>query len=188
MDFGPHRAIKDDTILSPSMPRLGIRISPDYIYLGNLHYISANRNHVEQFLFISPSGIGHVTRMLLITFAGFLVNNEGTYEVAAQELVNLDGEEYLYEKQLININDFVRRSRGTELAHAADYIRQRSYTLAGDMRYQRFTRLVSPDRRNEFVIAYLENSPEDLPKAGALSQEESASLLDRALNSFTIIH
>lgn len=188
MDFGPHRAIKDDTILSPSMPRLGIRISPDYVYLGNLHYISENTHHVEQFLFISPSGIGHVTRMLLVHFAGFLVHKEGSYVYSFRQSVNLDGEDYLYDNRLVDIYELVRRSPGSELAHAADYIRQRSYTLAGGMRYQRFARLVSPDRRNEFVIAYLETYPEEKPAVDALSKEEAASLLDRALNSFTIIH
>jgi hypothetical protein len=187
MEFGSHRAIKGDTVLSPSLPRLGIRVSPDYVYLGNMHYISANTYHVEQYLFINPSGIGHITNILLVHFAGFLVNKPGAYIYASQKTVQLEGEEYLYENRLIDIYDYVRRSPGTELAHAADYIRQRSYTLAGSMRYQRFTRLVSPDRRNEFVVAYLESCPDEKEAADGLGKAESEALLDRALKSFTIV-
>ncbi len=186
MDFGPFRAIKGDTILSPSLPRLGIRISPDFVYLGKLHYISANTHHVEQFIFLSPNSLGHVTRVLLVEFAGFLGNKAGVYIYAERNSIDFDGDAYLYEEKVIELDDFIKRYPNTELAHAADYIRQRSYTLAGDMRHLRFSRLVSEDRRNEFVITYLDNISQDINSTGDIS-EEQATLLDRALNSFAII-
>lgn len=186
MDFGPFRAIKGDTILSPSLPRLGIRISPDFVYLGKLHYISANTYHVEQFIFLSPNSLGHVTRVLLVEFAGFLGNKAGVYIYTERNSIDFDGDAYLYEEQAIELDDFIKRYPNTELAHAADYIRQRSYTLAGDMRHLRFSRLVSEDRRNEFVITYLDNISEDNNSTADIS-EEQATLLDRALSSFAII-
>jgi hypothetical protein len=187
MDFGPFRAIKSDTILSPSLPRLGIRISSDFIYLGKLHYISANTYHVELFIFLSPNSLGHVTRMLLVQFAGFLGNKAGVYLYPERSAIDFQGEAYLYEEQSIELEDFLKRYPNTEMAHAADYIRQRSYTLAGDMRHVRFSRLVSGDRRNEFAITYLDNTPEEPPGAVEVSNEKQSSLLDRALSSFSVV-
>jgi hypothetical protein len=189
MEFGPIRAIKDDLVLSPSLPRLGIRISPDFIYLGDLQYIARETYHIEEFIFLSPNGIGHVTRLLLIHFAGYLNNREGAYEYTPLQTVRLDGEEYQYEADLIDINNHLSRFPASDLAHAADYIRQRAYTLAGDMVYQHFSRLVSPDRRNKFVVAYLERNNDPALTAEKLPQEDTArALLERAMTSFTILH
>ncbi len=126
MDFGPIRAIEGDTILSPSLPRLGVRISSDFIYLGDLQYIARETYHVEEFIFISPNGYGHATRLLLIHFAGFLENKEGAYAVKPQRSIRLDGEEYQYEVRFIDINDYLDRFPSSDIAHAADYIRQRA--------------------------------------------------------------
>ncbi len=190
MDFGPIRAIEGDTVLSPSMPRLGIRISSDFIYLGDLQCIAEETFHVEQFIFLSPNGLGHVTRLLLIHFAGFLENREGTFEYPPQPTVLMDGEEYQYEFRSIDINEYIEQFPTSELAHAADYIHQRAYTLAGDMVFQRFSRLVSNDRRNEFIISYLERSEDAQRTAELLRQDEAyaRSLQERAQTSFTIIH
>jgi hypothetical protein len=189
MEFGPIHAIKDDMVLSPSMPRLGIRISPDFIYLGDLQYIAREMFHIEEFIFLSPNGIGHVTRLLLVHFAGYLENKEGAYEFTPLQTVRLDGDEYQHESDLVDIHSYLNRFPGSDLAHGADYIRQRAYTLAGDMVYQRFTRLVSPDRRNKFIVAYLERNNDQSLTAEKLRQDEYArAWLSRAMDSFSIIH
>jgi hypothetical protein len=190
MDFGPIRAIEGDTITSPYLPRLGVRFSSDFVYLGDLQYLSRETYHVEEFIFLDPSGIGHAKQILLVHFSGFLENKVGEYKDSTQPTVCLDGEDYHHEVHFIDINDYLARNPQSDLAHAADYIRQRSYTLAGDMIYHRFSRLVSDDLRNHFIIAYLETNPEpamtsaEIEKDGSLAQ----TLLDHALKSFTIIH
>ncbi len=190
MEFGPIREIDGDTILSPSMPRLGIRVSPVFVYLGDLQYIARETYHVEEFIFLNPSGIGHARQILLVHFSGFLENKPGAYENRPHPTVHLDGDDYQHEIRFIDINDYFTRYPESDLAHAADYIRQRAYTLAGDMVYHRFSRLVSPDLRNQFIIAYLETNPDPQLTSEALQQDPDRmqALLDRALKSFIIIH
>ncbi len=190
MEYGMIRAIEGDTIISPSMPRLGVRISPEFVYLGDLQYLSNETFHVEEFICLSPNGLGHVTRLLLVHFAGFLENREGEYRYESPQTVTLDGETYLYQVEIADINDYVERFPGSDLAHAVDYIRQRAYTLAGDMVFQRFIRLVSPDRRNEFIVYVLERNtdPALTPQALEENAAMARALLDRALDSFTILH
>ncbi len=190
MDFGLIREIEGDTVLSPSLPRLGIRFSSDFIYLGDLQFIADETFHVEQFIFISPNGLGHVTRLLLIHFAGYLENKEGTFDYPPQPTIRMDGEEYRHEVRLIDINEHLEQFPASELTHAADYIRQRAYTLAGDMVYHRFSRLVSDNQRNEFIISYLERSEDAQRTAELLRRDENyaRALQERAQTSFTIIH
>ncbi len=190
MDYGPIRAIEGDTVLSPSLPRLGIRFSSDFIYLGDLQFIASETFHVEQFIFLCPNGLGHATRLLLIHFAGFLENKEGAFDYPPQPTVVLDGEEYQYEVRPIDINEYIEQFSASELVHAADYIHQRAYTLAGDMVYQRFSRLVGDNRRNEFIISYLECVEDSRHTDELLRQDETfaRTLLERAQSSFTIIH
>lgn len=190
MDFGLIRTIQGDMILSPSMPRLGIRINPDYIYLGDLQYILRNTQHVEEFIFLCPSALGHVTRMLLVRFEGFLESKQGEYTLPDNRTVRLDNEDYFYDTLFIDLQEYLNRFPDSDIAHAADYIRQRAYTLAGDFIYQRFLRVVSGDRRYQFVIAFLERNDEAAQTPDIIQQDASAAqeLLDRALTSFTILH
>lgn len=190
LEYSSIRLIQDDTILSPSLPRLGVRISSNFIYVGDLQYIARDKQHVEEFIFLNPNGLGHVTQLLLVHFEGFLDNKPGMYDYHPRQTIQLDGNEYLYDLEFITIQDYITRYPSSDLAHAADYIRQRSYTLAGEMTFQRFLRQVSPDHRHEFVLAYLERNedpiltPEDLQSDAEVAQR----LKDRALNSFTIVH
>ncbi len=190
MEFGPIRAIEGDTIISPSMPRLGVRISPDFIYLGDLQYIAQETYHVEEFIFLDPSGIGHARKLLLVHFSGFLDNKGGSYENRPHPTVHLDGEDYQHEIRFIDINDYLNRYPESDLAHAADYIRQRAYTLAGEMVYHRFVRLVSLDLRNQFIIAYLEINPDPQLTLAMIQNDADLmqTLLNRALKGFSIIH
>ncbi len=190
MEFGPIRAIKDDMILSPAVPRLGVRISPNYIYLGDVQYIARGMQHVEEFIFLNPNALGHVAQLLLVHFEGFLENKQGIYSYHPRTSIPMDGADYLYDLSFINIQDYVATHADSDIAHAADYIRQRSYTLAGDMSYQRFMRLASPDGRNQFILAYLEENDQRQLSPELLQQdpEEAKALLDRALNSFEIVH
>jgi hypothetical protein len=189
MDFGFHRTVDGDRILSPALPRVAIRYHYDFIYLGDLQYIARDTHHVEEFLFLVPSGQGHVRRMLLVHFEGFLENKEGSYEYLPQPLVSIAGCEYQYERYFINVQEDIARFPGSDLARAASYVRQRAYTLAGDMTVQRFSRYVSPDRRNLFSVTFLEEneSPRRTPALLNEDPAEAQALLERALASFTLL-
>lgn len=190
MEYGPIRGIKDDVVLSPSLPRAAIRFHSDFIYLGDLQFIAQETFHVEDFILLSPNGLGHMTSMLLIHFEGFLENKPGVYENPELPIVTLDDQPYSYDISFINIQNYLAASPTSSLAHAADYVRQRAYTLAGDLTYQRFSRMVTPDNRNRFIIAYLEANdgpivtPETLEHNPAIAQ----ALQETALAHFTIMH
>jgi hypothetical protein len=155
-----------------------------------LQYIARETYHVEEFIFLNPSGIGHAKQLLLVHFSGFLENKEGAYENRPHPTIRLDEEDYQHEVRFININDYLARYPESDIAHAADYIRQRSYTLAGDMVYHRFSRLVSENLRDQFIIAYLEanTDPSLSPAVLQANPDQAEALLKRALNGFTILH
>ena len=181
MDYGKIREMKGDTILSPSVPRLGVRISPIYIYLGNLQYLDCGSQQVEEFIYLCPNSIGHVTRLLLVRFQGFLENSAGIYEYMSPQKKQIDNQDFAYEIEYFDLQDYLNESPDADIAHAADYIRQRSYTLAGDMVYQRFQRIVSDDNRRQFLIFYLEQGEDP-------STTPTEDLFQRAMESFTIVH
>ncbi|HEX9017594.1 MAG TPA: hypothetical protein VF806_00300 [Anaerolineaceae bacterium] len=186
MNFGTTRSIKGDLILSPALPKAVIRYSSDFIYLGDLQYIARETHHVEEFIFLVPNSLGHITRLLLVHFEGFLENKEGEYEYFSEKSVKLGGEAFAYNLYFINVQDDLARFRGSDLAHAADYIRQRAYTLAGDMTYQRFQRLVSDDRRNLISISYMEANDDLTANAVAEDPQLGKALIERALKSFSL--
>jgi hypothetical protein len=189
MEYGVTRSVQGDLILSPGYPRAAVRYHYDFIYLGDLQYIAHETRHVEQFIFISPNGIGHATRMLLVHFEGFLENREGSYPDLPLPVEMLNGVPYGYEFYAINLQDDFARFPGSDLAHAASYVRQRAYTLAGDWTMQRFQRFVSQDERNLFTITYLEvlDDPSLAPELLNVDSPARAALRERALKSFSIL-
>lgn len=188
MDYGVTRAVKGDLILSPSQPRVAVRYSPQFIYLGHLQYIARETHHAEEFIFLSPNAQGHATHLLLVHFEGFLENKEGSYEFLPQPVQLINGEEYQYESYLMNLQDDFARFPGSDLSHAADYIHQRAYTLAGDATVQRFSRFAGPERRNYFSITYIEQNWNSAVTPENIRLPETAgTLLERAMRSFTII-
>jgi len=188
MDYGVVRAVQGDLIISPSLPRAVVQYGPDFIYLGDLQYIARETHHVEEFIFLSPNSQGHAVRLLLVHFEGFLENKEGNYEFLPQPVVQLGGEEFQYERYLINLQDDFARFPGSDMAHAASYIRQRAYTLAGDMSVQRFSRFVTPNRRNFFSITFIEENWERVLTPDTIQQPDAAlHLLERATRSFIFL-
>lgn len=189
MEFGSIREVQGDTVVSPFLPRLGVRISPGYIYLGDLQYLTRGAYHVEEFIFINPSSIGHVTQMLLVQFEGFMENKAGVFEATPGQPVSIEGDSYLYSMSIIELPAYFDQFPNTNITHAADYVRQRAYTLAGQMVYQQFLRHVSEDGRNKFTLVYIESDDEGKLSEDALRQADSvrAELLQRALASFSIV-
>lgn len=154
VEYGPIRSIQDDLVISPSMPRLAVRIDSRLIYLGDLEYIRRETSQVEEFVFIDPNGLGHVTQFLVIHFEGFLENQSGAYHYSTAPAIVIEGDTYIYDAFVVDIQEYINQQRDSVIARAADYVRQRSYTLAGPMIFQRFRRPVTKNLRNEFSIIY----------------------------------
>lgn len=189
MEMGTVRFVKDDTIVSRALPAATIRYSDDFIYLGNLNYISQDHHNVEAFIFISPNGRGHATSLLIVHFEGILEGQEGSCAGPSDGVIDLGGVPYQYQRHFIKGPGEYSRAKGTHLSLAADYIRQRAYTLAGDMIYHRFFRCIEPDLRHNISLSYLE-ATDDAQQAASLAENNPAAaqaMLDRALRSFEFL-
>lgn len=186
IEFGPIRTIKDDLVISPTAPRLAVRFAPSLIYLGDLQYIRRETFYVEEFILINTNGLGHLTQMLLVHFAGYLENQEGRYEYPQSPVATLAGDTYLLDQFTIALREPNAKPADTEVSRSVDYIRQRAYTLPGDLACQRFRRVVSDDRRREFAILYAEPAdptlPEELVQAENASHPQASSLAERQIS------
>lgn len=156
LEFGPIRTIKEDLILSPTSPRLAVRFAPSLIYIGDLQYILRETFYVEEFILINTNGLGHLTQMLLVHFAGYLENREGVYAYPQSPVATLAGDPYVLDQFTIPLREPNSKPSEGETSRAVDYIRQRAYTLPGDLDCQRFRRIVSEDGRREFALLYAE--------------------------------
>lgn len=189
MEMGTVRFVKDDTIISRALPQATIRYSNDFIYLGNLQYISQDTHRIEVFIFIEPNARGHAASLLLVHFEGLLENQEGTCEAPGDGVIEIAGQTFQFQRRFLKGPEEFGRAAGTHLALAADYIRQRAYTLAGDMILHRFFRCLGPDLRNNFSISYLQ-AVEDAQAAAQQAEREppaAQAMLERALRSFEIM-
>lgn len=189
MEKGALRFIKDDTIVSRATPRLTIRYSNDFIFLGSMQYIAQETHHIDAYIFLNPNIRGHAASVMLVHFEGLLEGREGSCMVPGDDTILLGGDMYQYQRRFISAATEFKRSAGTPLALAGDYIRQRAYTLAGDMIYHHFWRYLENDNRDSFSISFLE-ATEDGQAAAELADSDPAeaqAMLQRALRSFELI-
>jgi hypothetical protein len=189
MEQGNTRIIDGDTIFSPSMPLINIRIDYNFVYLGKLHHILEECRQAEEFLFVDPSSRGHITRMLTVHFQGFLENACREYDYNSRQTVQLGRNDYLYDITFLNFLDYVDEYPDTDLARMADYIRKRGYILTGEAVSQRFLRVVDEAQRHVFFIEYLESTIDHELSQERLQTDEAAkrALLGRAKACFEVV-
>jgi hypothetical protein len=189
MEQGNTRIIDGDMILSPSTPPIHIRVDSGFVYLGKLHHILEACRQAEEFVFVDPNSLGHITRMLTFHFQGFFETSCRSFDYTPRQSVRLGAHDYLYDVSFLNFRDYVEEHPDTDLARMADYIRKRGYNLIGEAVSQRFLRVVDESQQNVFFVEYLEGTGNYGLTAQLLKNDESAraALLDRARACFEFV-
>lgn len=177
------RRVKGQVLTSASLPRVSMKFGKPFRYVGSQSFILYDRAQAEQYFFVDADNQGHIRRMYMAQFEGYLPGVNAAYDYPRTQTVSLGGETYMVNAESIpDVTAVVRQNPQSDVARAASFLEGKGYHVSGAIRFQRFVRLVDEARRHEFILLYVE-------EAGASPGGEAAmrELSGRALKGFTVL-
>jgi len=137
-------------IHSDTLPRITVEIAPELAYLGKVDLDVGGRAAAEQYLF-GALDEGRLDQAVIVHFEHFLPGNDHTFEYPRLRMTQLGSHEYLHQTWPLPDWDLFR------LPEMARFLAARGITAGRDWIVSRYVRVVSEDRKHEFIIFYLES-------------------------------
>ena len=193
MEFTP-RIVRDHILTSKNLPAARFQIDPQFTYVGNTTFILDDVTHIEQHHFVTANAAMRVDRLLWFQFEGFL-DDKRRFNYTNMETMTLENFTFLHDADVMNIDDDYAERPTSDSAHVVDFLKQKGYTIEGEVMFKRMVWL-DTDMRNELMIIYSEDlnsiglSISDLKKDENLTEtwsRISADLHKRAVSSFSIV-
>lgn len=195
--FHPARWVDAGTLVSTGRPNIEIDVADDFDYVGVTRYELLGEVSAEAFIFADADGEGFINRQLTFIFEGALPDSDFTYRYSGDDTERLGRHDYIADTFFFwGMDEAIRAEPGRDTAIINRFLAERGYEQPDDGLIQRFVRVVTEDRRHEFIIAYMEDlgdlgyTRDELEEGGVANElvpDISASLRDRALASFTVM-
>lgn len=139
----------EQTIRSDTLPRVSVTVEPALGYLGRLELDVGGRARAEQHLF-GELRDGRLTRAVIVHFEHFLPDNDHTFEYPRLRMTRLGKHEFLHQTWPLPDWELFR------LPEMVNFLGLRGIEAGHDWIVSRYVRVVSEDRKHEFIIFYLE--------------------------------
>jgi hypothetical protein len=179
------RRVMGQVLTSPSLPLIRIKFDKAFKYVGSQSFILYDRSQVEQHFFVDADDKGHIERMYMIQFEGYLPNIQATYDYPATTTVDLAGQTYIVNTEIVpDVSAVLKQDPRSDVAGASAFLEGKRYLIGGRIMYQRFVRLVDEAKRDEFILVYIEATTAN---ASADDQRSRQEFSRRALKGFTIL-
>ena len=179
------RHVKGRVLTSVDLPRLRIKFSKAFKYVGSQRFILYGRAQVEQHFFVDADKQRRIKRMYMLQFEGYLPGIGDVYNYPVTKTVNLGGQNYIADAEVVpDVPAALKQNPQSDVAHAASLLESKGYNIGKAIMFERFVRLVDEAKRNEFILLYVEIPGEHAsPQMEQVEQELSR----RALKGFTIL-
>ena len=179
------RRVKGHVLTSTYLPSIQIRFDGGLKYVGSQKFILYGNAQVEQYFFVEADKQRRIRRMYWVQFEGYLPNINATYDYPLTEAVHLRGQAYIVNiESIASVSAVLKQDSQSDAARAASFLERKGYRLSESIIYQRFVRVVDEAKRNEFIVAYIEEAGSDASLANEKARQEFSS---RALKGFTIV-
>ena len=174
------REVKKQILISSDAPKIRLKFDKNFSFAGSQKFILYNRAEAEQFFFVEADD-KKIKRLYMLQFENFLPKIEATYNYNESETVKIGGLDFFANSENVpDVETALKAVPDSDIAKAAEFLRSKGFTLMKSIIYQRFVRVVSDDKRREFIILYIEDSEN---KEAGSSKE---NLQTRALKNFKI--
>lgn len=178
----------EQTVHSDTLPRVSVSVDPSLGYLGRLEFDVGGRARAEQHLF-GEIVEGKLGRALIVHFEHFFPDNGHSFEYPRLRMTRLGRHEFLHQTWPLPDWDLFH------LPEMVAFLERRGLQAGTDWIVSRYVRVVSDDRKHEFIIFYLEPGSSlsvpvaDLRPGGRARAEWAAierGLIERAATAFRV--
>jgi len=192
------RRVKGQILTSTYLPPVRLKFDKAFKHIGSQKFTLFERAQAEQYYFVDADKQQRIKRMYIVQFEGYLPNTNATYDYPATKTVELAGQSYIVEAQVVpSVSVVLKQNPQSDAARAVLFLEGKGYRGGESVLFQRFVRLVDEAKRNEFILLYIEDlsstgfTAADFAKDGrAFSQKDKIlqELLNRALKGFTVLN
>ncbi len=140
----------DHLVHSDSLPRLDVRVSGAFAYLGRLAFPVDTVAQAEEFVF-GDTAQGQLRRAVIVHFERFLPNTTHTFDYPRLQMTRLGADEYLHQTWAFAEFDLFR------LPAMTDFLRTRGLRAEPRWLVDRYVRAVTENPQYEVIIFYLES-------------------------------
>ena len=149
------RRFVDGELVSSSGPALRIRVDPALRHVGATELAIKGLALAERHHFVDAQD-GHVRRMLVVQFEGFLPSNDETYRYRLPEPVTMGGERYGSWVFGYSVAAEIDEDPVAESADTARFLAGHGLSLDDEQLMARYARIIEPDARRELLVFYHE--------------------------------
>ena len=149
------RGVVDGELVSPSGPALRIRVDPALRSIGATELEIKGLALAERHHFVDAPD-GHVRRMLIVQFEGFLPSNDETYRYLLPDPVTIGGETYGSWVFGYSLSREIEEEPGAESADTARLLAARGLEIDDEQLMARYARIIEPEARRELLLFYHE--------------------------------
>jgi len=191
------RHVKGRILTSTYLPSIRIKFDKAFKHVGSQKFTLYERAQAEQYYFVEADEQHRIKRMYIVQFEGYLPGVNATYDYPATKTVEIAGQSYIVEAQVVqSVSAVLKQNPQSDAARAVSFLEGKGYRGGESVLFQRFVRLVDKDKRNEFILLYIEDlsgtgfTAADFAKDGrAFSQKEKFlhELSNQALKGFTVL-
>lgn len=163
---------------STDAPPLRLKLEKKLKFVGSHDFALYDRAKAEQFFFVEVEG-KTIKRLLMLQFESFLPDAEGKYDYNEPHSAEIGGRRYFSNSETIpDVEAALKALPGSDIAKAADFLRNKGFKPMKSLKYQRFVRVLDDLKRSEFIILYVEDAADSV---------DVTDLQKRALAAFTVL-
>lgn len=191
------RSVKGQVLTSSRLPPLRIKFDKAFKHAGSQSFTLYDRALAEQHYFVAADKEQRIKRLFIVQFEGYLPGIDATYNYPATKTIELAGQSYIVNAQVVpSVAAVLRQNPESDAARAVAFLEGKGYRAGEGVLFQRFVRVVDEARRNEFILLYIE----DLSATGMTATDLAEGMRDasrqeriledlssRALKAFTIL-
>jgi hypothetical protein len=179
-----NRRVKGRVLTSEEMPKIRLKFDKKFKFVGSQEFVLYDRAKAEQYFFVEAEN-QKIKRMYMLQFEGFLPSIKATYDYNEPQSVEIGGLRYFSNTEIVpNVSLALQSVPDSDIARAAKFLQDKGFKLMNSLIYQRFVRVVDENKRNEFILLYIEDSENAEISNPAQKEKMMQGLRERALANF----
>jgi hypothetical protein len=189
------RTVQDDVIRSARNPKITLKVSGGFAYLGSFPFAIADIAGGERHVWLEAGKDKRIRRMFILQFEGYFEGTGRRYNYEPRNVTKLGENEYNSNGFFYNDIAKSKERPGTEAELTRKFVEGKGYTLDAEQLLYRFYRSLPDDHRNEFLIFYIEPMANLGMALKDVSENQDgdrekvvlAAARERALRAFTVL-
>jgi len=189
------RTVRDNTIVSPDLPKADLTFGPEFHYVGGQQVNLYGMADAEQHLFVKAGHNGAIDAFYWVQFEHRVPSDKHSYNYPADHTTDIGRLDFVYDvKSWPDLASNLKADPASDGAAISRLAEKSDLKFPERAARIRMFHLPTPDRRTELMIIYGEALPENSPapvRAGGadLCKESPAfaqQMLDRLKGQLTI--